>query len=189
MSSSEILSLIQGRRSTPRLTSPAPTQEELDQLLRCLLNAPDHGRIKPWQYWLVSGEGLNKLGEVFANAAKADNPEVTEEQLNKSRAMPLRAPLVLVAATKAVVDHPKVPLVEQVASVSAAIQNVQLALAALGYGCMWRTGAMAYSPSVKAAFELAEADEIVGFLYIGTEAQSPKAPAQAAVEDYVTFWS
>lgn len=189
MSTSAILELIRSRRSTPKLTDPAPSGEELDQLLDCLLNAPDHGRIKPWQYWVVSGDGLAKLGDIFAEATKAANPDATPEQIEKSRGLPLRAPLMLVAATKAVEDHPKVPLVEQVASVSAAIQNAQLALAAMGYGCMWRTGTLAYNSAVKNAFDMVEADEIVGFLYIGTEAQPPKPPVQAAVADYVTFWS
>jgi len=189
MSAEVVIENISNRRSVAKLTAPAPSAAELNILLECLLNAPDHGRIKPWQYWLLEGEGLLKLGEIFAAAVSADNEANSPTAIERARSLPLRAPMILVAATRVQADHPKVPVIEQYASVAAGIQNMQLALRAMGYDCMWRTGSLAFSDHVKQSFGLSTEDHLVGFLYIGTAASPPKAPVKAAVEDHVSYWS
>ena len=65
-------------------------------------------------------------------------------------------------------EHSKVPRNEQLIAVGACVQNIQLALHAFGFGCMWRTGEMAYDTLVKKELGLTEQDEIIAFLYIGT---------------------
>jgi nitroreductase len=79
----------------------------------------------------------------------------------------MRAPLILVCVVD-VKEHPKVPVVEQILSTGAAVQNMLLMLKAQGYGAMWRTGAITESPALKASLGLAEQDVIAGFVYIGS---------------------
>ena len=45
-------------------------------------------------------------------------------------------------------EHPKVPAIEQKLSTAAAAQNIMLALNAMGYGAIWRTGKLAFNPFV-----------------------------------------
>ena len=82
--------------------------------------------------------------------------------------------------------HPKVPEIEQVAAVSAGIENLILAAHALGFGTMWKTGGAAYSPVVKRALGLDESDQILGFVYLGTAVT--RAPVRSAEIDAVTRW-
>ena len=65
-------------------------------------------------------------------------------------------------------EHPKVPQIEQVIAVGAAVQNLILAAHGLGYGSMWKTGAAAYDPGVKAAVGLQAHDHIVAIVHLGT---------------------
>ncbi len=64
-----------------------------------------------------------------------------------------------------------------------------LAAPALGYGAMWKTGAPAYDPTVKTALGLAEDDEIIGFLYIGTRAGGSSSIPRPQAKDFVTTWA
>ncbi|HEX6003232.1 MAG TPA: nitroreductase family protein, partial [Burkholderiales bacterium] len=70
----------------------------------------------------------------------------------------------------------------------AAAQNIMLAVHALGFGAMWRTGAPAYDPTVKAALGLKPDDAIVGFLYIGTRSSGAAPYPRPAPDDLVTTW-
>ena len=50
----------------------------------------------------------------------------------------------------------------------AAAENLFLAAHDLGYGVMWKTGAAAYDPDVKAVLGLKATDHIVGIMHLGT---------------------
>ena len=61
--------------------------------------------------------------------------------LEKYKNAPFRAPLIVIlVSTKK--EHPKVPRIEQIISTGTAGQNIMLALNALGYGAIWRTGSL-----------------------------------------------
>jgi nitroreductase len=82
----------------------------------------------------------------------------------------------------------KIPEIEQIASAVAAAQTIMLAAPALGYGAVWKTGAVAYDPEVKTALGLQAEDAIVGFLYIGTNAGGGSAVARPDAREFVTTW-
>ena len=44
----DALELLVNRRSASRLTEPAPAGEQLQNILRAALRAPDHGTLQPW---------------------------------------------------------------------------------------------------------------------------------------------
>jgi len=149
------------------------------------MRAPDHARLKPWRFHVVEGEALVSLGQVFEDAA-SESGAVAEDKLTKCRNMPLRAPLMIVAVCEPITT-PKVPALDQVLAVGAAVQNMQLAISSLGYGSIWRTGEMATSEVVKKAFNVSSEGEIVGFLYVGTP-EKPMTPPETPFEQYVTKW-
>ena len=70
----------------------------------------------------------------------------------------------------------------------AAIQNILLMLKALGYGAMWRTGAITDSPVVKAAFGIKEQDVIAGFVYIGSLSREIAARELPDVNQFLHEW-
>jgi nitroreductase len=156
------------RKSAKRLVEPAPSDEHLAVVLRAASKAPDHGRMRPWRFIVIRGDARARLGDVLAAAAHARSPDMTEAGLAREREKVLRAPMIIVMAATAEPVNPKIPLIERILSAGAAAQNLFVALHALGYGAMWKTGEPAYDPRVKKALGLADSDHIVGFMYAGT---------------------
>src|SRR6266540_4320516 len=121
----DAIECIMTRRSSGRLVEPAPSAGDLDALLRAAMAGPDHGRLRPWRFVVVRGPGLERLGEVFAKAHAAREPTVPAAELERTRGKPLRAPLIVVVVSSPK-PSPKVPRWEQVASASAAAENLGL---------------------------------------------------------------
>ena len=138
----DALQAIQTRNSAARLAG-AVEQADLEQILKAGFRAPDHGLLRPWRILVIEGESRDRLGALFAKAKLTHDPSLTTNALTKVKNKPLRAPLILVVAAR-LVEHPKVPEVEQILSAGAMAQNLMLAAHALGYGSMWRTGSMTY---------------------------------------------
>lgn len=183
----DLLAALRERVSTPKLHEPGPDDAAIREMLRCALRAPDHGLLRPWRYVLFRGEARLALGELFAEGERLRNPAAPPEVLDKLRRNPLRAPLVL-ACVAVTVPGNKVPVIEQVASMAAAVQNLQLAAEALGYGTMWRTGAAARDPHVKARLGFEAKDEIVAWLYVGSVEGGKRKPEELDPAAFAAEW-
>jgi len=157
------------RQSTPAkaLTEPAPDDEQLRQILKTALTAPDHGRLHPYRFISIRGDARYRLSEVFGAATLKRDPEVDPAYLQKQKDKPLRSPLIVVVVAQPI-DSPKIPEIEQMLSAGAAAHNVLLAANALGFGSIWLTGDNAYDPYVRGELGLDANERIVGFIYIGT---------------------
>lgn len=181
-----LLQLIENRQSIGQLTEPAPTQDELEQALQAALAAPDHHRLRPWQFLQLRGAARQQLGQLFVECLQ-EAGITDQQQLERVLAQPLRAPLILIAIVKTQ-THPKVPKVEQVLSLGAAVQNFLLMLTAQGYASIWRTGDLAESASLKHKMALEPDDEIAGFIYIGTANRQIPPRERLPVSEFLKQW-
>ena len=188
----DALEVIRARRSIGRLTEPAPSDDELRQILEAGAAAPDHGELKPWRFIVLRGDAKDAFGEVLVDAyvarVQAVGGEPKEGQLKKERTKLGRAPLVI--AVCAVNQHSEeIPWIEQVLAAGAATQNMSLAATALGYASMWRTGPAAYDRRILQAFGLQDDDAVVGFLYLGTPAEGRELPPhEPSLDGVVSEW-
>lgn len=187
----DALDAILARRSTGRLTEPAPSGADLDRILEAAAAAPDHGELRPFRFVVLAGGAKEAFGHVLANAylarCEAAGGTPTAGQLTKERTKLGRAPLVLVVG--AVHSQTEViPWEEQVAAAVAAAQNILIAATALGYGSMWRTGDPVYDPRVKKALGFGEHDSVVGFLYLGTHDDEDTRPRRTPDLDGLVAW-
>jgi nitroreductase len=181
----DVLTAIETRSSATKLAEPGPNREQLLAILNAGARAPDHGRLAPWRFVVLEGPARGKLGEAMAQSLRRRFPDAPPEALETERRKPERAPLLVVVAASPQ-PHVKVPQIEQVLAVGAAVQNMLLAAQALGFGAMWKTGAVAYDAAAKQALGLAETDQIIAILYLGTAlARAPQRPADA---ERVTRW-
>jgi nitroreductase len=165
----ELFDAIASRSMAKGLSEPGPTPEQLERLLQAAAHAPDHGRLKPWRFIAVNGAARESFANAVAEAKRDQIPAFTDEQMELEREKIRRSPSILVAGCVVRKDIAKVPEIEQVIAVGAAVENLLLAANDLGYGVMWKTGAAAYSARVKAAVGLAADDHIVAILHLGTK--------------------
>ena len=174
------------RNSHPRLIDPAPDADQLQTILQAALRAPDHGRLRPWRFVVITGDRRAVLGECFQHSLVLKGI-ADEAQLTKAANAPLRAPLVLAGLLHAVA-HEKIPRDEQAHAVAASLHAAQLAADALGFGCVWRTGGYATDPNVVEALGGDPGDQVIGFLYIGTRDGPSKLIPEESLESLVSYF-
>lgn len=183
----DALTALHNRVSTGLLTEPAPNAQQRQNIFRAALRAADHGCLRPWRFLLVEGEARKRLGEIFLRAAEEAEGPLSEAQRERTLAMPLRAPLIIVPITR-LQEHPKVPFLEQHMSTAGAVQAMLTAAYAEGVGVYWRTGPLASNPSVAGELGLAGNERIDGFVYCGTPQKPLRQAPELAVDDYFSSW-
>ncbi len=164
----ELLTAIDTRSSAARLAQPAPTSAELARILEAAGRAPDHGRLRPWKFIVLEGDLREKFAAAAAAAKRLRLPAMTDEQFAAEREKITRSPAVVVVGCAVQRAQTKIPEIEQVIAVAAAVQNLFLAAHDLGYGVMWKTGAAAYDSGVKGVVGLTAEDHIIGIMHLGT---------------------
>ena len=175
-------------RNSPReLTTPIPSKDEMHEIYQAALRAPDHAWLRPSRFIEVTGEGLNKLSEIFTEFASRELQDVTSLQMEKYQSAPFRAPMIIILTTK-ITEHPKVPKVEQMLSTATAAENILLALHAKKYAGIWRTGKFAFNKKIAEYLDLTADHEVIGYLYVGTPTGTNKKIPQLDIENFVTRW-
>jgi nitroreductase len=167
----DLFEAINSRASAARLAEPGPTPDQLHRITLAAGRAPDHGRLKPWRIIAVNGSVRETFATAVANARRARVPDLTDDQMVAERDKINRSPCIVVVGCVVKKDYDKVPEIEQMLAVGAAVENMFLAAHALGLGVMWKTGPAAYDAGVKAAVGLKPDDHIVAILHLGTRAR------------------
>lgn len=162
----ELFEAIHNRQTQGKVKSDALPRETIEKLLSAAVQAPNHHRVRPWRFVVLTGKARKKLGDVMAASQMDQKPDLPQEAFDKTRSMPLRAPvLIAVAADKP--SEEKVIEIENVSAASAACMNILLAATSLELGVIWRTGTWARDPKVKEFLGFAADQHIVGFIYVG----------------------
>lgn len=184
----ELIEAIHGRLTIKKVKPDPLPRDVIEKLLSAGAQAPNHHNVRPWRFVVLTGDGRRKLGDVMAASFADRNPDAPSEGLEKTRALPLRAPVVIaVGADKP--DGPKIIEIENVSAASAACQNILLAANALGLGVIWRTGEWARDPKVKEFLGFAPDQYLVGFLYVGYPEVLPEPYTRVGFEDRATWIS
>lgn len=162
----ELFEAIHNRQTQGKVRPDALPRETIEKLLGAGAQAPNHYKVRPWRFVVLTGEGRDKLGDVMAASQADRKPDLPPEALAKTRSLPLRAPVVIaVAADKP--SEEKVLEVENISAASAACQNILLAAYALGLGAIWRTGEWARDPKIKEYLGFSAEQHLLAYLYIG----------------------
>ena len=185
---SSALALLQNRRSgKPReLVEPGPSPAQLEQILTIAMRTPDHGKIAPWRFVVVSKNQRQQLADVVARALPEHDPEATSAHYAKALEFCHQAPVMIVLISSPIQGH-KIPVWEQELSCGAVAMNLLHATHALGYVGGWITGWQAYSPGVTRAF-CKDGERIAGFIFLGTPANPLDERPRPALSDHVTEW-
>lgn len=163
------------------MKAPAPSDEELRLILGAAQRASDHGRLRPWRFWIVRPEQYEVFYDRLAAAAtRVQGDPARYEQNREKYRLTARAPLLVVAAAKISTAN-KIAPIEQVFAAGGAAQLVLNAAHALGYSAYLFSGAGVFDAEFKAGLGLTADDHLIGFICIGT-ANGPGKPGPSAEE-------
>lgn len=156
------------RKMVAKVESRAPSRCEIEQLLAMAVRAPNHHLTEPWRFIVITGAGLDDLGDAMAERIRAqfaDSPEL-DQKLELERLRPRRAPVIIVVIYVPS-THPKAIAVEDRHTIGAAMQNILLAAHGSGLGAYLRTGPAASDESVRRFLRLDPGEEVASFIYVG----------------------
>jgi nitroreductase len=165
----DLVELLKTRRSPniPDLQGPGPSESQLETLLTIAARVPDHGKLVPWRFLVLTKAGRAQLAERLAACFRRDHPQATPDQIEKERSRFANSPLIVAVISRAA-PHAKIPEWEQVLSAGAACMNLITAAHALGFGANWVTGWPAYDRSCQAHLGVEENERVAGLIHIGT---------------------
>jgi nitroreductase len=181
----QVLQFLARRRSTSALTltAPGPSPDELAQLLRLAARTPDHGKLSPWRFIVLEGDGKAGFAARLEALANGRGDGVSAAKLGKLKAPPLGVAVVFrpVAA--------KIPEWEQQLSCGAVCTTLLYAAQAMGFGANWITDWYAYDAEAGAILGLSPGERVAGFVLIGTAVEPPLERERPEVGALVTHWS
>lgn len=182
----DTINTIKTRQSYGNFKSEPVPHNIIEELLSAGCQAPNHYKVRPWRFIVLTGSGRNRLGDVMANSLAQKTENLPIEALEKERAKPLRAPLVIAVGVDKP-SEPRVSEIENICAAAAASQNMLLAAHAYGLSAIWRTGPSALDPSIKEFLGLALDQYLIAFLYIGYPENLP-APIERPTFNDRTIW-
>lgn len=189
MKQAELLHFLKTRRSSKisHLSGPAPSTEDITEILQTGARVPDHGKMNPWYFIVLQGDARKEAGELLKQAYATENPDAAPAKLDYESEQFMRAPLIIAVVSR--IRNGKHPQWEQILSAGAVCYNISIAANALGYGANWLTEWYSYSPTFKTLMGLDERDHFAGFIYIGTETQKNEERERPDLDLITTYWS
>jgi len=180
--------LMQSRQTIlpKRLVAPGPDAKQLGMILNAAATAPDHGQLLPWRFVLVPDAARDRLAEVFGAALIARDAQATPEQVAQAREKAHRAPLLMLVVVDGRRGDAAVDLSERIVSAGCAVQNMLLMATALGYGSALTSGKALKSSGLRALFGLADGEQALCFVSIGTAQSRKPARLRPVPGNFVT---
>jgi nitroreductase len=172
----EFLALLRERRSIKDfLPDPVP-RELLAEALDAGRFAPNHKLTEPWRFVVIGRATQEALAPLWSQAAPKKLPEGTpqerrDEAKANAHAKWMSKPGVVIVSQ--VLDPDPVRREEDYAACACAIQNIQLAAWALGFGCQLSTNPATRDPALLQRAGVPVTERVVGFLFVGYPATVP----------------
>ncbi len=178
----DVIEAIHNRHSVGAMKPDPVPRAVIERLLEAAVQAPNHYKVRPWRFVVLTGEGRNRMGDVMAEVLQRRFPNLDAAALDRERAKPLRSPVVIAVG----VDPPseaKVLEVENICAAAAACENILLAATGLGLAGHWRTGDAARDPEIKRFLGFSQDQTIIAFLYLGYAEVATEPPERPGYEE------
>lgn len=169
----DALSFLLTRRSRPAKTLglPVPDADALAPILHAAARTPDHGKLEPWRFIVLTKPAMERLASVVTERGAALHLDA--EQVAKGRAQFEQGDLAVVVVE---VQKPsqKIPALEQTYSAGAVCLALLNAALASGWGANWLSGWPSHDRGfMSGGLGLADHERIAGIVHIGTETSVP----------------
>jgi nitroreductase len=145
------------------LVAPGPSPAELATILQAASRVPDHGKLAPWRFLVITDRPA--FGQLLERLYRADKPDAGRLEIEAMHQFAAQAPVLVAIVSTPRESH--IPIWEQQLSAGAAAQSLLMAAHAMGYAGNWLSGAPAYLPGIEQA--LGEpGGRIAGYFFLGT---------------------
>ena len=161
------------RRSRPAktLTTPVPDRATLETLLTAAARTPDHGKLEPWRFIVLTKPALARLATMIP--ARGAALGIDPDKITKAQDQFAGADLA-VAVISSPKPSEKVPQIEQVYSAGAVCLSLLNAALAAGWGANWLSGWASHDRTfVTEGLGLANHETVAGLIHLGTETSAP----------------
>ena len=183
----DALTFLKTRRSTPAKTlqKPVPSRAEIEALLEIAARSPDHKKLEPWRFIVLSEAALKRLGPLAETRYDAlglpeDKRAKTCSQFNDG--------LLAVAVIASPKPCDTVPDVEQILSAGAVCLGLLNGALASGWGANWLSGPMAFDREfLTRGLELASQEFVAGYIHIATRRATPPERPRPDVPSLTTW--
>ncbi|MBN2742173.1 MAG: nitroreductase [Rhodobacteraceae bacterium] len=181
------LDFLLSRRSRPAktLVAPAPDAAQLHEILQAGARTPDHGKLEPWRFIVITQAAAQRLGTEAETRATAQG--LPEDKVVKAGKQFFDSQLCV-----AVIFSPKasekVPEIEQLFSAGAVCLSLLNGALAAGWGANWLSGWAAHDVAFgQDLLGLAPGEIVAGFMHLGTESVTPADRPRPDLEG-ITSW-
>lgn len=184
--------LIENRRSIKpaEMNGNIIPNEQIRQLIGLANWAPTHGRTEPWRFVVyekaAKQQFCNDHAELYKN--NTDPEKFTAGKYEKLQQQGDTLSHIVVVYMKRSVGNNNIPVLEEIAATSAAIQNFLLGAQALGIAALWSTGGMTHHASMKTYLGIGEEDTVMGLLFLGYTDQAPQAGKRMIPVEEKVVW-
>lgn len=189
----EVNKIIRNRRSmfVAQFKENDPIDDAIiSEMLENANYAPTHKFTEPWRFTVFTGEGLKKFAdfqaELYKTRAEASG-NYNQAVYEKLKENPLRASHIISIGLKRDLKA-NLPVMEEIASVAMAVQNMHLTASAHGLAAYWGTGGPTFYPEAKSFFGLEEEDQLMGFFYVAMPASERwPEPRRKPIEEKISW--
>ncbi|MAN87054.1 MAG: nitroreductase [Algoriphagus sp.] len=172
----EVNKIIRGRRSmfVAQFKENDPVDDSIiEEMLENANWVPTHKLTQPWRFIVYTGEGLKKFAdyqaELYKKRAEKNRTPFIEATYQKFKENPLKASHVIAILMKRT-EGSGIPVMEEIAAVSMAVQNMYLTASAHGLAAYWGTGGPTFWEEAREDFGLEGEDMLMGFFYVAKPA-------------------
>lgn len=169
----DALAFLLSRRSRPAktLTMPVPDKTTLDTLLTAAARTPDHGKLEPWRFIVLTKPALARLATLVP--ARGAALGIDADRIAKAQDQYAMADMA-VAVVSSPKPSDKIPQIEQVYSAGAVCLALVNAALAAGWGANWLSGWASHDRKfIRDGLGLSDHENIAGLIHLGTETSAP----------------
>lgn len=172
----EVNKIIRGRRSQfiAQFKENDPIEDSIiEEMLENATWAPTHKLTQPWRFLVYTGAGLKTFGnyqaEMYKMRAEKNGTPFLEGTYQKFIENPQKASHMIAIIMKRT-KNSGIPVMEEIAAVAMAVQNMYLTASAHGLAAYWGTGGPTFWQEAREDFGLEGEDMLMGFFYIAKPA-------------------
>ena len=175
------------RRSHPAATlkAPVPDRDQLRTILTAASRSPDHGKLEPWRFIVLTRDALQAVADNLHAAGTRIG--IPQDKIDKPVATYGAAQLAVVVVSSPK-ESDKVPKIEQTYAAGGVCLGLVNAATASGFGAAWVSGWFSHDRDfIRDQFGLADHETVAGIIHLGTSDSTPPDRPRPDI-DAITDW-